>query len=589
MTTTDGPPDGNGSMETLDKQIRDRLAESVFNATDRLDRSVLGRADQVSLMPALSRMSAFWALHPVEAAKGFGKYYERAFQASVAAAARSMGADVAGPVEPVKDKRFADPAWKDNPYFWWVQQQYLLLNEAAEAMVEDADISDADRMKAAFTTRVMLDALAPTNFAASNPAVLKRTMETGGASLARGMQTFMQDLATNEGQPHQVAQGVHEVGRDLAVTPGKVVFRNEIMELIQYTPTTGTVHEIPLLFSPPWINKYYIVDLSPGRSLVEWAVSHGHTVFLISYRNPDESMRNVRLDDYLLSGPMIALDVIADITGSETVNLLGVCLGGTLTMATLAYLNATGAADRIHSATFLNTMTDFSKPGALGVFTDENTVAKLERTMAKTGFLKGDEMRKTFDYLRGNDLIWNYVVNNWLLGQDPPAFDLLTWNADSTRMPADMHSFYLRSCYLENQLAQGKMELAGQHLDMSRVDQDLYFLAAEQDHIAPWRSSYIGARLPSGDVRFVLSNSGHIAGIVNPPNPKSRHYVGATPELPEDPEEWFATATMHPVTWWEDWANWIEKRGGDQRTPPPLGSEKFPVLGDAPGTYVFGK
>jgi len=378
------------------------------------------------------------------------------------------------------------------------------------------------------------------------------------------------------------------VGRDLAVTPGKVVFRNELMELIQYTPTTETVHETPLLFSPPWINKYYIVDLAPGRSLVEWAVAHGHTVFLISYRNPDESMAHVSLDDYLLSGPMTALDVITDITGSEKVNILGVCLGGTLTMSTLAYLNATGQ-DRINSATFLNTMIDFSEPGALGVFTDENTVAKLEKTMAKTGFLKGENMRKTFDYLRGNDLIWSYVVNNWLLGEDPPAFDLLTWNADSTRMPADMHSFYLRSCYVENRLTQGKLELAGQRLDLSTVNQDLYFLAAEQDHIAPWHSSYKGARFPAGDVRFVLSNSGHIAGIVNPPNPKSRHWVGATPELPQDPEEWRATAVMHPVTWWEDWATWIGERAGKDRTPPPMGSAAHPALGDAPGVYVFGK
>ena len=256
-------------------------------------------------------------------------------------------------------------------------------------------------------------------------------------------------------------------------------------------------------------------------------------------------------------------------------------------MSTLAYLDATGQ-DRINSATFLNTMIDFSEPGVLGVFTDENTVAKLEKTMAKTGFLKGENMRKTFDYLRGNDLIWNYVVSNWLLGEDPPAFDLLTWNADSTRMPADMHSFYLRSCYVENQLTQGKLELAGQRLDLSTVDQDLYFLSAEQDHIAPWRSSYTGARFPAGEVRFVLSNSGHIAGIVNPPNPKSRHWVGATTELPQDPEEWLATAVMHPVTWWEDWANWIGERAGATAPRRRWGARGHPVLGDAPGTYVFG-
>jgi len=587
MTTADDRPKP-GALTAIDKSVRDRLAQTVFNATEQLDKGVLGEADQVSLMPALARLSAFWALHPTQAFDSARKYSQKAMQASMAAAVRVIGGDAEGPAEPVKDKRFADPAWQNNAYFWWLQQEYLLLNEAAIAMVEDAEISAMDRRKAAFATRTLLDALSPTNVAATNPAVLKKAVDTGGLSLARGMRAYLRDLATNDGNPHQVTEGVHVVGRDLAVTPGKVVFRNELMELIQYTPTTEFVHEIPLLFSPPWINKYYIVDLAPGRSLVEWAVAHGHTVFLISYKNPDESMAHVSLDDYLLSGPMTALDVITDITGSEKVNILGVCLGGTLTMSTLAYLNATGQ-DRINSATFLNTMIDFSEPGALGVFTDENTVAKLEKTMAKTGFLKGENMRKTFDYLRGNDLIWSYVVNNWLLGEDPPAFDLLTWNADSTRMPADMHSFYLRSCYVENRLTQGKLELAGQRLDLSKVDQDLYFLSAEQDHIAPWHSSYKGARFPSGDVRFVLSNSGHIAGIVNPPNPKSRHWVGATTELPQDPEEWRATAVMHPVTWWEDWAVWIGERAGKDRTPPPMGSKAHPALGDAPGTYVFGK
>ena len=329
------------------------------------------------------------------------------------------------------------------------------------------------------------------------------------------------------------------------------------------------------------------MDLAPNRSLVQWAVDHGHTVFLISHKNPDESMRNVRMDDYLLSGPLTALDVITDISGSEKVNLLGLCLGGTLTMATLAYLDATGQ-DRINNATFLNTLIDFSEPGVMGVFTDERTVAKLERSMQKTGFLPAENMATTFNLMRGNDLIWNYVVSNWLLGQEPPPFDLLTWNADSTRMPASMHSFYLRSCYLENQLAQGRMELAGQRPDLSTVDQDLYFVTAEQDHIAPWRSCYAGARLAAGEVRFVLSNSGHIAGIVNPPNPKSRYYANGIGELPVDPDEWLSEATMYPVTWWEDWANWIEKRAGAQRTPPKLGSTKYPVLGEAPGTYIFG-
>jgi polyhydroxyalkanoate synthase subunit PhaC len=298
-------------------------------------------------------------------------------------------------------------------------------------------------------------------------------------------------------------------------------------------------------------------------------------------------MRDVSMDDYLLAGPRAALDVITDITGSEKVNLLGLCLGGTLTMATLAYLNATGD-DRINSATFLNTMLDFDEPGMLGVTTDESTVAKLEVAMNETGFLSASSMAKTFDALRANDLIWNYVVSNWMLGQDPPAFDILTWNADSTRMPANMHSFYLRNCYLENRLAKGQMELAGEQLDLAQVNQDLYFLAAEQDHIAPWRSSFAGARLPSGNVRFVLSNAGHIAGIVNPPNPKSVHWVAADGPLPESADDWRAQATRHDTTWWENWAIWVGERAGAMRQPPELGSAGYPGIGDAPGSYVLG-
>jgi polyhydroxyalkanoate synthase subunit PhaC len=308
---------------------------------------------------------------------------------------------------------------------------------------------------------------------------------------------------------------------------------------------------------------------------------------MISYRNPDERMRHVKMDDYLISGPIAALEVVRDITGAEKVNLLGLCLGGTLTMATLAYLDAVGL-DLINSATFLNTLIDFSEPGLLGVFTDEASIRRLERTMKRTGFLPKEEMQRSFNLLRTNDLIWNYAVSSWLMGEEPPAFDLLSWNNDSTRMPAEMHSFYLRSCYLGNELARGVMELAGQRLDLEKVDQDLYFLSAEQDHIAPWRSSYAGALLPGGNVRFVLSNSGHIAGIVNPPSPKSIHHVleGDQP-LPDNSDDWLAAAITHPVTWWEDWAHWIGARAGAMRKPPRTGSRKYRPITDAPGTYVL--
>ncbi len=575
------------TWDPFDSQLAVRLRATVFDAADRFDQSKLGQSDAISVAPALVRAVTSLATQPATLSKIAAEYSAGFIRSFYDASARAVGAKVSNP-SLTKDRRFADPSWTENAAFGWLRDQFSLWEKASNEMVDAAELTDQQRNKARFTVQTMIDALAPTNFAMTNPAVLKRAFETGGQSLARGMRNYLSDLKNNDGQPLQVASGVHEVGRNLAVTPGKVVFRNDLMELIQYSPSTETVHEIPLLFSPPWINKYYVMDLAPDRSLVEWAVLHGHTVFLISYRNPDESMRDVTMDDYLLSGPRAALDVITDITGSNKVNILGLCLGGTLTMSTLAYLDATGD-DRINSATFLNTMIDFENPGALGIFTDESVVAKLEKTMSKSGFLPGENMRKTFDALRANDLIWGYVVRNWLLGEDPPAFDILTWNSDSTRMPAAMHSFYLRSCYLENRLAQGRMTLAGQQLDISKVDQDLYFLAAEQDHIAPWRSSYAGARLTSGKVRFVLSNSGHIAGIVNPPNPKSKHWVAADGQLPETPDEWLSQATMHPTTWWVDWAEWIGQRAGEQRTPPPLGNDQHPVLGDAPGTYVLGK
>jgi polyhydroxyalkanoate synthase len=509
-------------------------------------------------------------------------------RATAAAAVRAAGGTPAYAPERGRDRRFADPAWTGNAGYWWLREIYHDWEQSLLEIIRDTATPPAVKQKAEFAVQLMIDALAPTNFAPTNPAVVKKALDTGGLSLAQGARNFAHDLLTNQGTPRQVVPGAHTVGKDMAVTPGKVVFQNELMELIQYAPSTAQVHEIPLLFSPPWINKYYVMDLAPGRSLVQWAVDHGHTVFMISYRNPDEQMRHVQMDDYLISGPIAALEVVGNITGSEKTNLLGLCLGGTLTMATLAYLDAVGM-ELINSATFLNTLIDFSEPGLLGVFTDEASISRLEKTMQRTGFLPKEDMQRSFNLLRTNDLIWNYVVSSWLMGEEPPTFDLLSWNNDSTRMPAEMHTFYLRSCYVENELARGVMELAGQRLDLAKVDQDLYFLSAEQDHIAPWRSSYAGARLPSGDVRFVLSNSGHIAGIVNPPSPKSIHRVleGGNQPLPADPSDWFAAATIHPMTWWEDWAQWIAARAGAMRKPPRMGSRKYRPITDAPGTYVL--
>ena len=355
--------------------------------------------------------------------------------------------------------------------------------------------------------------------------------------------------------------------------------------MIQYTPQTPDTHAVPLLFCPPWINKFYIMDLAPGKSLIEWAVQHGHTCFAISYRDADKSMSGLGFRDYLFQGPLDAVRVVRDITGAPAVNTVSVCLGGTLTAIGLAY-NATRGDDYIKSATFLNTHTDFTQPGLLGTFTDEATVAGLEKKMSKKGYLDSTTMARTFSALRPNDLIFQYVVNNWLLGNKPPSFDLLAWNEDSTRMPARMHSEYLRSCYLHNEFARGEFEIDGNCVDPSQVDIDTYVLAAVDDHVVPWTSGYKTTQLLGGKSRFVLSSSGHIAGIVNPPNPKAKHWVNDS--LPADPQKWREHAQLVDATWWQDWTAWIAERGGDMvPAPQQLGNDAYPPIEDAPGSYVL--
>ena len=589
MSDTTAPqPGADHEWDAIDEAVRAQLSLLLTAGAKLISGNrLMGRLDPISLFPAMLRTSVAVAFRPDKMAGVVTHAAAEMFRATASATVRAVGGTSSYQPNHAKDKRFADPAWSGNAAYWLVREIYTGWGQSLLSIIRDTDTPPEVRHKAEFAVQLMIDALAPTNFVLGNPAVIKKAFETGGLSLAKGGRNFVHDVLTNQGAPRQVIPGAHAVGKDMAISPGKVVFRNELMELIQYAPGTAEVHEIPLLFSPPWINKYYVMDLAPGRSLVQWAVDHGHTVFMISYRNPDERMRHVKMDDYLVSGPVAALEVVGNITGADKINLLGLCLGGTLTMATLAYLDAVGM-DLINSATFLNTLIDFSEPGLLGVFTDQATISRLEQTMQRTGFLPKEDMQRTFNLLRTNDLIWNYAVSSWLMGEDPPAFDLLSWNNDSTRMPAEMHTFYLRSCYVENQLARGVMELAGQRLDLGEIDQDLYFLSAEQDHIAPWRSAYAGARLPAGNVRFVLSNAGHIAGIVNPPSPKSVHRVIESGQpLPADPADWLAAATTHPRTWWEDWAEWIAARAGAQRKPPQMGSEKYPPIADAPGTYVL--
>jgi polyhydroxyalkanoate synthase subunit PhaC len=548
------------------------------------EAGLLADSDPIGFVDATVELASALAQRPLAATTVALRLGAELGLSGLATGLRTLGIKAPGrAAPPPRDKRFKDPAWERYPWWFGVEQAYLLWSRSMLELVEAADLDGPDKMKAEFALRVWVDAMAPTNFLAGNPTALHRAVETNGRSLVAGMQNMANDLLTNGGRPRQVDTSGFKVGENLAATPGQVVYRNRLMELIQYEPQTPTVYETPLLLSPPWINKYYVMDLAPGRSFAEWAVKHGHTTFAISYRNPDASMGDVALDDYLLHGPHEALDVISEITGSELVNIAGLCLGGTLTTMLLAHLAHQGE-ERVRSATLLNTLIDFSEPGMLGSFTDPQSTRRMAARMADKGVLEGKDMALTFDLLRANDLIWSYVASGWLMGEQPPAFDILTWNADATRMPAAMHSFYLRHCYVENELARGEMELAGTPLHLEEIPEEIYLLSAKEDHIVPWKSSYRATQLFRSSVRFVLSSSGHIAGIVNPPNPKARHWTNDA--TPADPEAWLAGATEHEDSWWHDWADWISKRAGSRREPPLVGSREHPPLAAAPGEYV---
>ncbi|HUB42727.1 MAG TPA: alpha/beta fold hydrolase [Streptosporangiaceae bacterium] len=544
-----------------------------------------GGLDPAGFGHAMAAVAGRAASRPAEVAAALGKFGINLARTVPAAAAAWLGRPGDPPMPVTADRRFADPAWSDNPFFFALRQCYLAATELTADLLAAGQGERWSDAKAELAAGFVTDALAPTNFLLTNPAALKRAFDTGGSSVVAGARNFITDLISNGGMPRQVDASGFELGKNMAATPGKVVFASDLMELIQYAPQTSQVRAVPMLASPPWINKYYVMDLAPGRSFLEWAVTHERTVFAISYRNPDASMRGVTLDDYLLHGPRQALDVIADITGAPKIDIVGLCLGGALTGMLAAYLAGCGD-DRLGSVTLLNTMLDYAEPGVLGAFTDARTVARLERQMASAGYLDGRQMAATFDLIRANDLIFSYVVSGWLMGQDPPAFDILAWNADSTRMPAAMHSFYLRCLYIGNELAQGRLELAGQRLDLADVKADSYIVGAVNDHIVPWHASYQATRLLGGDVRYVLSSGGHIAGIVNPPGPKAWYEVADT--YPADAERWRSAAVRQGGSWWQDWADWAGRRAGGLVAPPPMGSEDFPPLRDAPGEYVRG-
>jgi polyhydroxyalkanoate synthase len=485
------------------------------------------------------------------------------------------------------DRRFKDEMWEENEVFDFIKQSYLLSARWVQGLVNGVEgLDEHNAQKVDFYTRQFVDAMAPSNFVLTNPEVLRTTIESGGENLVKGLNNLLDDLERGKGQLSikMTDYDAFKVGENIAVTPGKVVYQNDLMQLVQYTPTTETVLEKPLLIVPPWINKFYILDLRPKNSFIKWAVDQGHTVFVISWVNPDEHLANKNFVDYMKEGPLAALDAIEKATGQRQSNVIGYCLGGTLTVCTLAYMAAKGD-DRIASTTLFTTMTDFKEPGELGIFIDEEQLASIEHKMSEHGYLDGRDMAMTFNMLRANDLIWSFVVNNYLLGKDPFPFDLLYWNSDSTRMPAAMHSFYLRRMYQENQLVTaGAIELDGVAIDLSKIKTPIYMLSTREDHIAPWKSTFALTQNTSGPVKFVLAASGHIAGVVNPPAANKYCFWTNTKKV-KSPDAWLAGAKQEEGSWWPDWHAWASK-GGKQIPARQPGDGKLKPLEAAPGSYV---
>lgn len=487
------------------------------------------------------------------------------------------------------DKRFAAPEWHTNPAYRTLMEIYLLASDWLMEQSRGEDMDDAERQRVNFHLRQFVDAMSPTLMLLSNPAALRKAIETGGSSMAAGVRNLMADLAA--GRLSMVDAEAFAPGRNLALTPGKVVYRNRLIELIQYEPTTRQVHQVPLLILPPWINKFYILDMQPRNSMVKYLVDQGFTVFVVSWKNPDASMDGIGIEDYMDLGLLEASDVARDITGSPTVNVMGYCIGGTLLTMTLAMLAAKGEGEeRINSASFMVSLQDFSRVGETAVFMDEPGLDLIEQQMMDRGYLDSREMSNMFSLLRSNDLIWANVVNNYLLGNKPPAFDLLYWNSDGTRMTRAAHSWYLRNTYLENNLVEpGKVTLKGVPLDLSQIRQDCYAIGAEKDHIVPWDAAWRITELFGGDVRFVRASSGHIAGVINPPGGKGSYWTRESGTLATSPEQWLQSATRHEGSWWTDWAAWLSARSGRKIAPPAMGNKKYPPLQDAPGSYVMEK
>ncbi len=547
-------------------------------------------AEQASeIMKTVGQIGEYWSSDPARMMEAQTRLWGNYLTIWNSALRRAAGEAPEPEITPDEnDKRFADPQWSDNPMFDALKQIYLATSRWAQELIEGAEgVDEHTRHKARFYIEQISNALAPTNFPMTNPEVLRETASSNAQNLVKGMRMLAEDIEAGKGslRLRQSDSSRFKVGENLANTPGKVIYQNDICQIIQYAPMTGEVLKRPLLIVPPWINKFYVLDLNPEKSFIRWAIEQGNTVFVISWTNPDARQADKNFDDYMKDGILTALNVVKKATGEKEVNAIGYCVGGTLLAVTLAWLAARGE-NGIASATFFAAQVDFTHAGDLKVFADEEQIAALEKQMRDTGYLEGSKMATAFNLLRSNDLIWPYVVNNYLKGKDPFPFDLLYWNSDATRLPCANHSFYLRNFYLENTLTRGRMVVAGKTLDLGKVEVPVYNLATRDDHIAPAISVFEGSRYFGGDVRYVLAGSGHIAGVVNPPAKNKYQYWTGGP-VKGSLDRWIEKAKEHPGSWWPDWQAWIEsldgKRVKKKRNP---GGGKLKPLEDAPGSYV---
>ena len=589
----------------VDSKPNDEMSETFASIAERSQRLVsnfvarqgapgaqFGTADPTSIGNTFLELTARMMADPakmMEAQMALWQGYMELWQAT---GQKMMGQTAEPVVSPDPgDRRFRDDDWEENILFDYIKQSYLLSARWLQNTVRDVEgLDDKTAKKVDFYTRQFVDAMAPTNFVMTNPQVLRETIDSRGENLVKGLKNLLDDMDRGGGQLRirQTDEGAFELGRNIALTPGRIVFQNDLMQLIQYEPVTEKVDKRPLLIMPPWINKYYILDLQPKNSFIKWCVEKGLTVFVISWVNPDEKLAKKSFEDYMLEGPLAALDAIERATGTRDANVIGYCLGGTLLASTLAYMAAKGDKG-FKSATFFTAMIDFTDPGELGVFIDEEQLTSLEGRMDADGYLEGGAMANTFNMLRANDLIWSFVVNNYLMGRDPFPFDLLYWNSDSTRMPAEMHSFYLRNMYQKNKLVEpGGIELDGVPIDLGKIKTPTFILSTREDHIAPWKSTYAATQIYKGPIKFCLAGSGHIAGVVNPPkNKKYGHWTND--ETPADADEWLAGAVETAGSWWPEWRKWIKKYAGGSVPARIPGDGKLKVLEDAPGSYALAR